>query len=131
MNELAPNPYLIPFALELVPYLSRSMRHSLLCAALDHRIYQIAEGTDSRKWVTNLRPKQLYHRGVAIRTLSDAIADDEERMKDSTLAALFLFFYMDVSRLITCPPASSSPSPSPSPASLPTLSAPRIRFSLT
>jgi hypothetical protein len=116
VHELAPNPYLVRFSPEVVPYLSRSMRHSLLCAALDHRIYQIANNSDSSKWVTNLRPKQLYHRGIAIRTLSDAIANEEERIKDSTLTALFLFFYIDVSNVAS--PYTLAPTPPPPPPPL-------------
>lgn len=98
--ELAPNPYIIFFPLGALHFLPVSIQHSLACFALCHRIHQLPRETE-RLAITEKWSRVYYHRGVAIRELSEKISQDESRCNDATISSVVMFLCMELQQSTT------------------------------
>jgi hypothetical protein len=95
--ELAPNPYVIFFPLAALHFLPVSVLHTLACYALCHRIHQLPPETE-RLAIVEKWSRVYYHRGVAIREMSEKISQETTRCSDGTITSVCLFLCMEVSR---------------------------------
>jgi hypothetical protein len=92
-----PNPYILFFPLEALHFLPVSILHTIACYALCHRIQQLPPETE-RLAVAEKWSRVYYHRGVAIREISNKISHEKTRCSDATIMSVSLFLYMDVSQ---------------------------------
>ncbi|KAF2648762.1 C6 zinc finger domain-containing protein [Lophiostoma macrostomum CBS 122681] len=89
ITEFVPNPYIIHFPLEVLPYLPPSIHHTMACFAISHRMNQLRLVEDSNR-ITTASNRILHHRGEAIRDLGEAIATPENQTSDFTLTSVLL-----------------------------------------
>ena len=97
MHELAPNPYIAPFDMDLLPRLPISMRHALAYTALAHRAQRAAQVADNSHSIS-LRSRMYYHRGLALRSLVSDVSGMEPRTNDAVIASVLCFLVGEVSR---------------------------------
>lgn len=96
-GELAQNPALVQFPLAALHILPPAMHHILVCLALNHYIHTLPSSANKSTAVIN-RSKVYYHRGVAIRALSEYVGRDKTRCSDFTIASILMFMSMEVSQ---------------------------------
>ncbi|KAI1839892.1 hypothetical protein JX265_004952 [Neoarthrinium moseri] len=82
--------------METLPYMPPVLGHSLTCMALDHRLSQLPRSGRDADNVSIVRSKILRHRGIAIKGLSEAIADERTRMTDLTIISTLFFMFIDI-----------------------------------
>ena len=96
MHELVRNPSVRPMPLELLHHFPAAMCHSLVILALGHRLNRmLPKGADPNALI-EMRSKLYYHRGVAIRALSENLADERIRNSEMTICSILEFLIIDV-----------------------------------
>ncbi|KXJ90025.1 fungal-specific transcription factor domain-domain-containing protein [Microdochium bolleyi] len=96
--ELAPNPFIAPFPLEILPYLTDGLRHTVVALAIGHRIHQLPKDA-SRGASVDLWSRLFHHRLLAIRELSHDIASEDTRASDNTIVTIILFLFVELQQM--------------------------------
>ena len=73
------------------------MHHTLVCLGLNHYIHSLPPGSD-RAVIAGNRSKIYKYRGLAIRALSENVAEETTRSSDLTISSILMFMAMEVSR---------------------------------
>lgn len=95
ITELEPNPFIIHFPLRALHYLPHAIHHTMACFAIGHRIHQLQFDED-KSLLTKAWERVYYHRGQAIREISQDIARDESRTTDATVTSVLLLLVTEV-----------------------------------
>ncbi|KAH7028851.1 fungal-specific transcription factor domain-containing protein [Microdochium trichocladiopsis] len=96
--ELAPNPFIAKFPMEILPYLTDGLRHTVVALAIGHRIHQLPLDA-SRGDSVDLWSRLFHHRCLAIRELSHDIASEDKRSSDSTIVTIILFLFVELQQM--------------------------------
>ncbi|KAJ1326116.1 fungal specific transcription factor domain-containing protein [Microdochium nivale] len=96
--ELAPNPFIGPFPMDVLPHLTGGLRHTVVALALGHRIHQLP--TDAGRAVSvDLWSRLFHHRLLAVRELSRDIASEDTRASDGTIVTIILFLFVELQQM--------------------------------
>jgi hypothetical protein len=98
--ELASNPAMVQFPLAALHILPPAVHHTLVCLSLNHFVHTLPIGTEKAVTATT-RSKIYFHRGEAIRSLSQYVAKDKTRSTDLSISSILVFMAMEVSNFST------------------------------
>ncbi|KAF2004178.1 hypothetical protein P154DRAFT_617399 [Amniculicola lignicola CBS 123094] len=90
INELAQNPFVTNFPVQLLHLMPPSIHHSVVCYILGYRIHHTL-GDANQVMVRDQYSRMYHHRGRAIRSLTEELNEEKSRMSDATLASIVLF----------------------------------------
>lgn len=96
IHPSAPNPHLAQFPVEFLHLMPASLCHSLACLAFTHRARRSSPRADYAKSI-QIPARILYHRGLAIKALSDDIGNVKIESNDAIIAGVFTFLISEVS----------------------------------
>lgn len=97
MHELVRNPSVNPMPLEILHHFPAAICHSLVLLALGHRLHRMMPRGADPNTLIEMRSKLYYHRGVAIRALSEDLADERIRNSEMTICSILEFLIIDMS----------------------------------
>lgn len=95
MHQLAPNPYIILFAVEQLRFFPASMCHALAYLALSHRTQRLFQSVE-RSQLMELRSRFYHHQGLAIRALGEDIGNAKTKCSDRIITSVLMVLFSEV-----------------------------------
>ncbi|KAM0808354.1 putative Fungal-specific transcription factor domain-containing protein [Seiridium cardinale] len=100
IQKMAPNGWIIPLPFDALHGAHPAVRHTLTSCALEWRIHQVPTlgwgGNGAEQDIKHMKTKIFHHRDIAIRALSDAVADEKRQTTDVTIISVLLFLLIDI-----------------------------------